>query len=535
MPPADTTATTDSTVTTHRRIHEAIAPWVQRQPEHLAVQDAQYRLSYQQLWAVSDALAQRLQQAGVRAGDRLLVVGENCAAACALFVAASKLDAWVSIVNARLSEREIAQFKAHSGARRVVYLTHVSPEAVVHARHAEAVGWDTPVGALGLGPLNAQAQPEPCSAGPAEQVAALVYTSGTTGNPKGVMLTHANLLFVAQSARDIRQIGPQDVVYGVLPMAHVVGLSTQFLGSLCAGASLLLEARFTPEAAARALREQGVTMLVGVPALFARLLEWSRAQQQPLNAPALRLIGVAGSPLTPSLKGQVEQALGQTLQNGYGLTETGPTIAQTRGAPRTDCAVGQPIPGVEVSLRGSGGAGGAGGVPVAAGQVGELWVRSPGRMRGYYRDAATTAQVVDAEGWFNTGDMARQGADGALEVVGRSKELIIRSGLNVYPVEVEQVLNSHAAIVQSAVVGREVADNEEVVAFVEVKSGHTPDLAALREWLRGQLSPYKLPSEIRVVQALPAAPTGKILKHVLKTWAQQPEAAPPSDQPVVQK
>ena len=141
-----------------RRIHEAIAPWVQRQPSHLAVQDAQHCLSYQQLWAASDALAQQLQQAGVGPGDRLLVVGENCVAACALFVAASKLDAWVSIVNARLSEREIAQFKEHSGARRVVYLTHVSPEAVVHARHAEAVAWDTPVGALGLGPLNAQAR-----------------------------------------------------------------------------------------------------------------------------------------------------------------------------------------------------------------------------------------------------------------------------------------------------------------------------------------------------------------------------------------
>jgi acyl-CoA synthetase (AMP-forming)/AMP-acid ligase II len=145
-------------------------------------------------------------------------------------------------------------------------------------------------------------------------------------------------------------------------------------------------------------------------------------------------------------------------------------------------------------------------------------------MRGYYRDAVTTAQVLDAAGWFNTGDMARQGADGALEVVGRSKELIIRSGFNVYPVEVEQVLNSHAAIVQSAVVGREVADNEEVVAFVEVKAGMDPDLQELRQWLRAQLSPYKVPSEIRIVPALPAAPTGKILKHVLKHWAGSPAA-----------
>lgn len=499
-----------------RRVHELIAPWVQAQPEALAVHDGQCRLSYAQLWEAAGGLAQALADAGLRPGDRLLVVGENCAAACALFVAASQLDVWVSIVNARLSEREIAQFTTHSGARRVVYLTHVSPEAVVHARRAQALGWSTPVGALGLGPLNVQSVPEPCSDDPAEQVAALVYTSGTTGQPKGVMLTHANLMFVAQSARQVREMRPGDTVYGVLPMAHVVGLSTQFLGSLCAGASLLLESRFTPEAAARALREQGVTLFVGVPALFARLLEWSRAQQQPLVAPALRLISVAGSPLTPSLKAQVEQALGQTLHNGYGLTETGPTIAQTRGAPRGDCAVGSPIPGVEVRVVD------AQRQPVPAGDVGELWVRSPGRMRGYYLDAVTTAAVVDAQGWFNTGDMARQGADGALEIVGRSKELIIRSGFNVYPVEVEQVLNSHAAIVQSAVVGREQADNEEVVAFVEVKAGMALDLQALQQFLRAQLSPYKLPSEIRVVPALPSAPTGKILKHILKDWAKKP-------------
>jgi acyl-CoA synthetase (AMP-forming)/AMP-acid ligase II len=144
--PADTGGRLDGPTLSSapRRIHEAIAPWVQRQPGHLAVQDAQHRLSYQQLWAASDALAQRLQQAGwprrPPAGG-----GRELRRRLRLFVAASKLDAWVSIVNARLSEREIAQFKAHSGARRVVYLTHVSPEAVVHARHAEAVGWDTPL------------------------------------------------------------------------------------------------------------------------------------------------------------------------------------------------------------------------------------------------------------------------------------------------------------------------------------------------------------------------------------------------------
>jgi acyl-CoA synthetase (AMP-forming)/AMP-acid ligase II len=195
-------------------------------------------------------------------------------------------------------------------------------------------------------------------------------------------------------------------------------------------------------------------------------------------------------------------------------------VAQTRiENPRTDCTVGFALPGVQTRVVDA-----ATGFELADGVIGELWVRGPNLMKGYYRNPELTREAVNDEGWFNTGDMARRDPDGALHIVGRSKELIIRSGFNVYPVEVEQVLNSHPEVVQSAVVGRTVGHNEEVVAFVERVAGSRLDEAAMRPFLRERLSPYKVPSEIRFVAQLPAAPTGKILKSVLKTLAEQGDA-----------
>ncbi|MDM0032446.1 AMP-binding protein [Variovorax sp. J22P271] len=496
------------------RVHELLHPWVAVQPEAVALRDAQVSLTYGQLEHEAESMARRLEDEKVRPGDRVLLVGENCVALCVLFLALSKVDAWTIVVNARLTSREIDQSLSHSGARRALYLCHVSPDAQAHATQAGAVPFPSNLGTLAIGPLAGDVDAEPCFADPGQQVAAMVYTSGTTGSPKGVMLTHGSMMFVATSARDMRGIGPGDVVYGVLPMAHVVGLSTQFLGAMSAGATLLLEPRFTAEGALEALAKGGVTIFTGVPALYARMLEWARKAEKPIRAPNLRLITVAGSPLTPSLKAEVEREFALPLQNGYGLTETAPTIAQTGpGGNRTDCSVGPPIPGVKVRIVDSEGR------DVPPGEVGELWATGPGVMKGYYKNAALTAAVVNDEGWFNTGDMARVGPDGALFISGRTKELIIRSGFNVYPLEVEQVLNAHAAVVQSAVVGREVEHNEEVVAFIETKEGIELNLGDLRAYLRKHLSPYKQPTDIRILKALPSAPNGKVLKHLLRELA----------------
>jgi acyl-CoA synthetase (AMP-forming)/AMP-acid ligase II len=273
--------------------------------------------------------------------------------------------------------------------------------------------------------------------------------------------------------------------------------------------------RYSPQALIDALEHEGITVLQGVPAMYARLLEFARGRWSPAGT-RLRFIYAGGSPLDPTLKRDVEQFFGQTLHNGYGLTESSPTITQTRiVAPRRDTSVGQAIPGIEIRIVDRDGA------DVADGEPGELWVRGPNVMKGYYREPALTAETLREGGWLNTGDVVRREPDGALFVVGRTKELIIRSGFNVYPVEVEAALNSHPAVTQSAVVGREVEDgNEEVVAFVELDPARSVSIEDLHGYLAGQLSPYKCPSEIVVMKSMPAAATGKILKGQHKLQAQ---------------
>ncbi len=510
---------------TPRRIHEAFQRWTATHPDKVALSDERCAITYGMLEDQVETTAQKLREAGVRAGDRVLLVTENCVAAAVCILAASRLDAWSATVNARLSAREIDNFLSHSGARVALYFNQVSAQAAAHGqeRGAQPVDWPA-IGTLLLGPVNPQAIPEPVEDDGARQVATMVYTSGTTGAPKAVMLTHANLLFVAGNTARLRGITPADVVYAVLPLSHVYGLSSVLVGSLLGGAELRLVARYQPAALAQALAEGGISVMHGAPAMYAKLLEWSdewsKTSGTPLRAPALRVAQSGGAPLTLSLKQAFEKTFGLTLQNGYGMSEASPSICQTRmDAPRSDCSVGPAIPGIEVRLHGA---------EQSADGVGELWVRGPNVMKGYYRAPELTAQAITEDGWLRTGDLAKHEADGAIAIVGRSKELIIRSGFNVYPVEVEQVLNAYPDIVQSAVVGREVEGNEEVVAFIEPSQGATLDLAAVQAWLKANLSPYKIPSEIVVLDHLPSAATGKVLKKELQRMAARRDPETPS-------
>ena len=500
------------------RIHEAFLPWIKSHADSIALIDADRVISYGELGAFVEAVAERLTEAGVRAGDRVLLVAENAVSMAVCILAVSRLDAWSATVNARVSAREIDNFLAHSGARRALYFSAASSDANAHglARGAQPVVWPG-IGELLLGPLHAAAEPEPVEPDAAKQVAVMVYTSGTTGAPKAVMLTHANLLFIGANSCRMRELVPTDIVYGVLPLSHVYGLSALLVASLMSGAALCLVPRYQASELARALAEQGITVMHGAPAMYAKLIEWSERCGTPLRAPHLRVAQSGGAPLTLAMKQQFEKTFGIVLQNGYGMTEAAPSICQTRmDAPRTDCSVGQAISGIEVRLLGA---------DSAADGIGELCLRGPNVMKGYYRAPELTAETVSPDGWLRTGDLARIDPDGAIFIVGRSKELIIRSGFNVYPVEVEQVLNSYPDVVQSAVVGREVSGNEEIVAFIEVSPQAAVDIVALKAYLKQNLSPYKMPSEIVVLEHLPAAATGKILKNELQQRATQSSSA----------
>jgi acyl-CoA synthetase (AMP-forming)/AMP-acid ligase II len=491
------------------RISDVIKPFVRESPDHPALVQGDVTWTYAELAAVVADTVVVLELYDIRLGDRVMIVSENSLALAALILAISEIDAWSVVVNPRLSPREVDLIREHSGARRVFYTIEVSDAARQHAeRHDGDIAVLRGLGTLGVGPLNRDTVPEPVEVDRTRQVAALVYTSGTTGNPKGVMLTHRNLLFSARITSAQRD--PTDKAYCVLPISHIVGYSNILIASLMAGATVQLVPRFDPTALVAAIANDGITLMFGVPATYQRLLEYKAvAGIDRLPRGKLRRLAAAGAPLDLALKSKIEAEFGLPLGNGYGISECAPAIAGVRAeAPRSDDAVGSLVAGIEARLvRPNGGA-------VAPGEVGELHVRGPNVMRGYYRAPEATAAVIDADGWFNTGDLARF-EDDILYIVGRTKELIIRPGFNVYPPEVEAVINEHPAVVQSAVIGRSVSDNEEVVAFVELLPGSTATPANLMAHAAQQLTPYKRPSEIIVLDALPAGSTGKILKHCL--------------------
>lgn len=496
------------------RICDIVTLWSERSPEKPALVENSGTWTYRQLaLAVSDA-ERWLLDAGVRPGDRVMIVCENCRAFVAILFALAQIDAWPVLVNARLAASELDLIRNHCGARRVIYTTSVSAQAREHAKRHGAITQEVAgLGPLAIGPLNQAVEPEPVDADAAQRVAALIYTSGTTGLPKGVMLTHRNLLFVAAVSASIRSLTPEDRLYGVLPMSHAVGLSIVMLGCLLSGATLYLASRFDPVSTLATLEREQLTVVLGAPSMFSLFADYAKLKGlKSLKFPGLRIISSSGAPLQPALKAQVESLFGMTLYNGYGVTECSPNISQAVvGEHRTDTSVGKILPGVEVQLVGSDQ------TPVANGEVGELWVRGPNVMKGYYRAPEETAAAINSEGWFNTRDLARL-ENGYLFIVGRSKELIIRFGENVYPAEVEAVLNSNPAVLRSAVIGRTVEGTqggEEVIAYVQLKPSATASEQDLAHYAAQHLAPYKRPSHILLVSSMPLTPTGKVVKGEL--------------------
>jgi acyl-CoA synthetase (AMP-forming)/AMP-acid ligase II len=322
------------------------------------------------------------------------------------------------------------------------------------------------------------------------------------------MLTHSNLRFGAEASARLREMTPDDLIYGVLPITHVFGLSSILMAAVRTGAQVRFEPRFSAARLYAALGE-GVTLLSAVPQMHALLMQYTKEQGFD-RAPGqtLRYVSSGAAPLDPAWKRKAAAFYGVALQNGWGMTETTAAATVTRnaiGAP--DTSTGSPLPGVEIAIDES--------VPGGGDGMGEVLTRGPNVMKGYYRNPEATAAVLDAEGWLRTGDLGRIDDAGRLHILGRAKELIIRGGFNVYPPEVEAALNDHPQVIQAAVVGRMVDGDETVVAFCQIAPDDPPDVDALRAFVGERLAGYKRPAQIVLATDLPAAPTGKILKHRL--------------------
>ncbi len=343
-----------------------------------------------------------------------------------------------------------------------------------------------------------------------DELAVLLYTSGTSGRPKGVRLTHGNI------SANIRQIvewvnfDSSHVVLGVLPQFHSFGMTVLTLLPLTVGARAVYTARFVPGKIVRLFREFRPTCFVAIPSMYNALLHVKDATADDFKSLVFAVSG--GEPLPRALAHRFKERFGITIAEGYGLTETSPVTNWCRPAEYKAGSVGGALPGVRERI-----------VCVESGRDlgpnadGEVRIAGPNVMRGYFNRPAETAAAFDEYGYLRTGDIGRLDADGQLFITGRLKEMLIIGGENVFPREIEEVLNAHPAVKDSGVVGtHDPMRGEQPIAFIEVKEGEAVDERAMILWCRGKLAGYKVPAQVRVVQALPRNATGKVMRRQLK-------------------
>jgi long-chain acyl-CoA synthetase len=353
--------------------------------------------------------------------------------------------------------------------------------------------------------------PAPLVAREDDDLAALLFTSGTGGAPKAAMLSHGNLRASLEQtmASEDRRLGPDDLAFAVLPFFHIFGMNVALGGAIFSGSALLLVERFDPTSALEAIEKHGATVLVGPPTLWHALATLPDA-----DADALRTIRIAtsgASKLPAEVAEGMKARYGITLHEGYGLTETSPVVSTTVGTDAPMGSIGRPVRGVEVRLVD------LEGDDVLVGDAGEIWVRGPNVFQGYWNDAEATANAMTDDGWLRTGDLAVVSDDGYLMLVDRAKDLIIVSGFNVYPAEVEEVLMEHPAIARAAVVGvAHPHTGEAVKAFVVPEEGVAIEEDDVIAWCEARLPRYKCPQKVNFVDDLPEGLGGKLLRRVLR-------------------
>jgi len=332
-----------------------------------------------------------------------------------------------------------------------------------------------------------------------DDVAVLLYTSGTTGAPKGVELTHANLVANCDGCRVTSGLRPDDVMIGMLPMFHSFALTATMLLPLTTGATFVPVKRFSPELALQTIEEAKATILVAIPSMYRVIVRTHAAHPRDVNS--LRLAIAGGEALPQEVKSSFEDATGVKLLEGYGLTESSPVISLNPPDADRPGSVGTPLQDVEAKVA----------------DDGELLVKGPNVMRGYRNKPDETAQVLTGDGWLMTGDMASIDDDGYISITGRKKEMIIVGGENVFPAEVENALSSHKAVFEVAVIGKpDERRGEQVAAYVVLHEGEEASDKELKDWCREHLAAYKVPRVVEFRDSLPKSFTGKVMRRALK-------------------
>jgi long-chain acyl-CoA synthetase len=485
-------------------------------PDRAAVRLDDRILTYGQLDERSGRVAGLLTGLGVEPGDRVALMLPNVPEFPVLYYGVLRAGATVVPMNPLLKAREVEFYLGDSGAR-VIFAWHAT--AGESDKGAEAAGAHlVPVATETFDRLLGEHAPLMAVSDLADDATAVIlYTSGTTGKPKGAELTHANLRRnAAVSASTLFHLEPDDVVMGCLPLFHSFGQTCGLNAVVGSGACLTLVPRFDPGKALEVIQRDRVTVFEGVPTMYVALL--NHPERGDYDVGSLRLCVSGGAALPVEVLRGFEEAFGCIILEGYGLSETSPVASFNHpGRERKPGSIGTPIEGVEIRVVDPAGQ------DVPAGGVGEIAIRGHNIMKGYWRHEQATGEAIP-DGWFRTGDLARQDEDGYLFIVDRKKDLIIRGGYNVYPREIEEVLYEHPAVAEAAVIGiPHRTHGEEVGAAVVLKPGAEATATELQAFCKERVAAYKYPRHVWLEATLPKTATGKLLRREV----QPPEGLSP--------
>ncbi|MGW0517266.1 4-coumarate--CoA ligase family protein [Crossiella sp. NPDC003009] len=500
-------------------VHTYVLAGARERGDHLAVVDGSkpdgLRLTYGQLDAAVGRLAAGLHQEGLGKGDVLALFSPNTVAYPVVFYATTTLGAIVSTVNALYTTEELTTQLRDSGARFLVTISLFLDRAVPAAKAAgieEVFVCDTAQGHRSILELMATDGPVPeVEINPAEDVAVMPYSSGTTGKAKGVMLTHRNIVANMAQAGGMQPTGPEDRILAILPMFHIYGITVLLNHALRCGTTVVVLPRFELEQFLAALAEHRVTKVPVAPPIVLALAKHPMVDRFDLSA--LKSVLCAAAPLDADTGHLCATRLGVRITQGYGMTELSPVshVVPDSDAHPPEGTVGKLVPNTECRI-----------VDPATGQdtdgAGELWIRGPQVMKGYFARGADTAAMIDEDGWLHTGDIGRVDAEGNFFIVDRLKELIKYKGYQVPPAELEAVLLSDPRVADAAVIGVRDAEGEEVPKAFVVRAPGQEALAEreVMEFVAGKVAPYKKIRVVEFIDAVPRALSGKILRRELR-------------------
>lgn len=481
-------------------------------PDRTAIVAGEARISYRDLERRARSVAADLAARGIGPGDIVALACPNIPAFIENYFGILKAGAAVLPVSILFKRSEIAYVLQDSSAKALIAFEGtpelpLGEEARAAFAEAPKCGHLIPIGT----PIE-EADFDTVQRSP-DDVAVVLYTSGTTGRPKGAMLTHSNLLMNTQVCVDLAGLADEDVMLIALPLFHVFGQVVQMAAGIRRGATLVLAPRFDPGLCLELMQREKVTLFCGVPTMLWALLAYPEADRFDLPgiAKTLRLVTVGGASTPVEILRAFEEKFDLTVLEGYGLSETSPGATFNRlDRPRKIGSVGLPVWGVEIRVVDPEDR------PLPAGERGEVVIRGHNIMKGYLGRPEETAEAMRG-GWFHTGDIGTFDEEGYLYIVDRLKDMIIRGGFNVYPREVEELLVTHPDVSLAAVVG--VPDErygEEIKAFIVPKAGTTPDPDAIIEWTHERIAGYKYPRIVEVRESLPLNATGKVLKRELR-------------------